>query len=324
MKVTLYLLCMIMGLSLSAQRKFASQADFISPADLAHQLTSSYTNDRQKVEAIFRWITDNISYNVRSLTKSKTPVIYEEPDDTSLVLKPLTERVAETVLRRRTAVCDGYSRLFKSLCDHAGIGSEIITGYARVNWDRGKIKFRSNHKWNAVLIDNTWYLADATWASGFITYRGDEFIHDYDGRYFLATPEQFVRDHYPEELSWTLMDKPPVVAEFYYSPLRYNGFIRSGITSYSPGKGILDASIGDSIRFEIEANNDKKIFYVSDTLPADSDNFEEMDKLKGTKKSEYTYTVTNNSPEWLYAVCDGEIVLRYKLNIRKTDNRIAK
>jgi transglutaminase/protease-like cytokinesis protein 3 len=326
MKAALYLLCMVWGLSLSAQKRFAGQPDFISPGELAIQLTSSYSKDRQKVEAIFRWITDNISYNTKSYGRSRTPVIYEEPDDTARVIKPLTERVAEMVLRRRMGVCDGYARLFKSLCDHAGIRSEIITGYARINWDRNKAKFRSNHKWNAVFIDSSWYLLDPTWASGFISYRGDEFIRDFDARYYLTPPEQFIRDHYPEDLSWTLMANPPVVAEFYYSPLRYSGFLRSGITSYLPEKGVLEVSVGDSIRFEFEANNVTKIYYVSDTLPTEPEPvlFDKMDRLDGFRRADYTYIVTPHSPEWLYVVCDGDVILRYKLNIRKTDNRTAR
>jgi transglutaminase/protease-like cytokinesis protein 3 len=316
---------LLIGFTTFAQKNFAGAADAISPKALSQQLTAPYSTDRQKVIAIFRWITDNISYNIRvSNRNGKRPVVYDEPDDTSRVLKPLNERVAETVLRRRMAVCDGYSRLFKALCDHAGIGSEIITGYARVNWDNGKAKFRSNHKWNAVLIDSSWYLLDATWASGFISYRGDEFIREYDDRYFLASPDRFIRDHYPEDIAWTLLQSSPTLGEFYYSPFRYTGFIKSGITSYLPAKGILEAAIGDSIRFEIEASGNNKILFVSDTPPGDSEDSDEPDIFKTENKASYTYTVTNNSSEWLYVSCNGEIILRYKLNIKKADNKTAR
>jgi hypothetical protein len=319
------LLCagLLLGLCLAAQRRAGEQRDIVSPEELAQLLTANYSTQRQKVESIFRWITDNISYNVKSLTRTGSPVIYEEPDDTARVLKPLTERVAETVLRRRIAVCDGYARLFKSLCDHAGIGCEIITGYARVSWDRSHTRFRSNHKWNAVLIDNKWYLLDATWASGFITFR-NEFIREYDSYYFLTPPEQFIRDHYPEDLNWTLMDKPPVVAEFYHSPLRYNGFIRCGITSYYPQTGVIDVTAGDSVRFQIESNSERKIFLVAEKPPVDSDDVEPDRKGAGYRKAEYVYAVSDTSPEWLYAICDGEVILRYKLNVRKTDTRTAR
>jgi transglutaminase/protease-like cytokinesis protein 3 len=333
MKSVLYLsagiVTLLMGSASFAQKKFIVSTDTISPSALAQQLTAPYSTDRQKVTAIFRWIADNISYNVRSKNKNNTALIYDEPEDTSRFLKPLNERVAEIVLRMRKAVCDGYSRLFKTLCDHAGISSEIITGYVRVNWGKGGSKFRSNHKWNAVLIDSVWYLVDVTWASGLVTYRGDEFIQEYNDRYFLTPPELFIRDHYPEDIAWTLLPTAPSIVEFYYSPFRYTGFIKSGITSYLPSKGIIEASIGDSIRFEIEATGGNKILFVSDTPPVDPDepyasyDPDEPVIAKGIKKAGYTYTVTNKSSEWLYVICNGEIIMRYRLNIKKAETKTA-
>jgi len=97
---------------------------------LAKQLAALGKNDLEKVRAIFRWITEHIDYNmiVYNRNKNITPNFYEEPDDSNAVLPPLNERVAAKVLYRKVAFCDGYSRLFKTLCDHAGLRSEIILG----------------------------------------------------------------------------------------------------------------------------------------------------------------------------------------------------
>ena len=81
----------------------------------------------------------------------------------------LDERVARIVLKRKQTVCAGYARLFKTLCDFAGIKSEIITGYAKTNLMSSR-QFKCNHNWNAVLIDSNWYLLDATWASGYLKF----------------------------------------------------------------------------------------------------------------------------------------------------------
>src|ERR1700755_2306719 len=91
-----------------------------SPAVLAAQLTSFCTTDAQKVRAIFRWITDNIDYRTAAsrMETRRKKLVYEEPND-SAELKPLDERVAETVLENKLAVCDGYARLFKTLCTFA-------------------------------------------------------------------------------------------------------------------------------------------------------------------------------------------------------------
>lgn len=295
-----------------------------APALLIKEITAPYQNNRQKVTSIFRWITDNISYNVRAAGKNKNiPAIFEEPDDdTGTVLKPLNLRVAETVLRRRKAVCDGYARLFKTLCDYAGIPSDVITGYARTGWDRRRSNFGSNHTWNAVYIDSSWYLLDATWASGHTNMRGDEYIRLYDARYFLTPPGQFILDHYPEDIRWTLLKEAPSLTEFSYSPFRYKGFIKTGVHSFYPAKGIIEAAIGDSIRFEVNSSVMQGLLeVVSGDQPEDSIGNDNDPVIIGGRRKAFTYKVTPETGEWLYVICNGYVVLRYKMIIRKPENK---
>jgi transglutaminase/protease-like cytokinesis protein 3 len=145
--------------------------------------------------------------------------VYDDANDTG-ALKPLNERVAEGVLRKRVAFCDGYARLFKTLCDYAGITSELITGYAKTsNRKRTDYSFRSNHRWNAVMIDSTWKLLDATWASGYISSGSNDFVRRFDDKYFLSPPEEFIKDHYPEDTRWTLLPSPPSFKDYLNAPL---------------------------------------------------------------------------------------------------------
>jgi transglutaminase/protease-like cytokinesis protein 3 len=334
MKSICYLLLTFVIFSAHAQRDDIPVKYFIdqsvrdyhasAPALLVNEITNSKQNDLQKVTAIFRWITDNISYNVRAIARYRASYIYEEPDDTGMIIKPLNLRVAETVLKRKMAVCDGYSRLFKTLCDNAGIPCEVITGYARTGWDRRETGFASNHTWNAVYFDSAWHLLDVTWASGYINYHGDEFTHRYDDRYFLTPPAQFVQDHYPEDVRWTLLKDPPVLYEFNRSPLRYIGYIKTGIHSFQPSRGIIEASVGDSIRFEAYASVDQGLLeVVSGNCPVDTIwNDNEPVPIIGKKKI-FTYKITEKSGDWLYVICNGYVILRYKLNIKKINNPTA-
>ena len=102
---------------------------------LSKQLNALGKTDREKTRAIFRWITEHINYNVRIFNRNKINPgnFFEEPEDTDGILPSLNERVAVKVLKRKIAFCDGYSRLFKALCDRSGIRSEIILGFARTN-----------------------------------------------------------------------------------------------------------------------------------------------------------------------------------------------
>lgn len=305
--------------------------DAFSPKELALSLTADSYTDLEKVRAIFYWITDNIEYNVitnngtlRSASKRKKPAIEEE--DTSAILKPLNERVAEGVLKRRVAVCDGYSRLFKTLCDYAGVKSVIIHGYARTGSFRLS-SFRTNHSWNAVYLDSAWHLLDATWASGYTNYSGTEFIRKYDSQYFLTPPELFIRDHYPEDLQWTLLSNPPSQHEFFSTPFKYGGFIRHQISSFSPAKGVIEAKVGDTIVINLETKAEEINQVSLSTQP-----FYELafslytgwkyaPQNKGSQtgqKITCSYIIRSPKEEWLYVLYRGEVIMRYKLNIKRT------
>jgi transglutaminase/protease-like cytokinesis protein 3 len=301
----------------------------VTPEALAKKLTGFYATELEKTTAIFRWITENISYRpkIRNGTRNaklKQYVVDEIEDNAPL--KPLTERVAENVLRERVAVCDGYARLFKTLCDYAGIRSEIITGYARTGFGNVGDRFKSNHTWNAVSIDSNWHLIDATWASGYFTYNSDEFIKHYNNYYFLTPPEDFIKDHFPEDIKWTLLTDPPTLKEFERSPFKAQAFIKSKILSYKPAKGIINVLPGDSILIEIETPNVDKNLVVSPTVSFDSSGYlidtaftavqKPLNKIVGNKIS-HVYPVQFEKLGWLHIILNGEVVLLYKLNNKK-------
>ena len=310
-----------------AQKKI-STAEITDPKILAALLTLGDSTDLQKVTSIFRWVTDNIDYNVRAFQYNSRSdyknYLLEEDEDTTAPLKPLNERVAEIVLKRRTAVCDGYSRLFKTLCDCAGVRCEIIIGYARTNINRIGAQFVSNHKWNAVFIDSSWYLLDATWASGYINYRND-FEREYNSHYFLTPPDEFILDHYPEDLRWTLLSNIPLLKEFYNTPFKTTAFNRNYIASFKPVNGIINAAVGDSIVIEMETNRYKKNLWVIDIPFVDSNTIfvlqccgvtKPVNTIQGNKIS-FVYNVVSEKTEWLNIIYDDELIMRYKLNIIK-------
>ena len=289
----------------------------VAKADtLAKQLASLGKTDREKVRAIFRWITEHIDYNVMPFGhRKKIPrQFYKEPDDSNAALPPLNERIAAKVLNTGVAFCDGYSRLFKTLCDHAGIKAEVIYGYARTNNNR---RFAVNHSWNSVYIDSTWYLLDVTWASGVVSY-GNEYIRQYNDFYFLTQPDEFIRDHYPEDLQWTLLNDPPVYREFGQSPFRYSGYIKAGVNSHFPAKGVIDVAVGDTVLIELKARKEISNFFVSASPVPDTAQLTKFSPANTSgEKLVLTYNITTATGEWLYVFCNEELALRYKLNVKK-------
>lgn len=297
--------------------------DAPTPDSLASLLTASYTNDLQKARSIFRWITEHIAYQTRMpYFKNRRPGKKDgaaDEEDTSLVLKPLSERVAEQVLQKRMAVCDGYARLFKTLCDYAGLRSEIITGYARVDRNRTSSLFRANHTWNAVFVDSSWHLLDATWAAGFISMHGGEFVRHFDESYFLTPPEIFIQDHYPEDHLWTLLPAPPLMREYLHTPFKHGAFVKHRIASFRPAKGILEATVGDTLHFELEITDEAKRLVVADHPYADLLPLEPGGRngtVTGNKVS-CSYHVSSDSVQWLHVIYGNEVVMRYQLKVRK-------
>lgn len=318
-------------LSLFISLRVCSQED---PAQLAVQLTKNLSSEKEKVTAIFKWITNNIAYRVRP---ARLPIIgnysrrfaqsLNETPDTG-ALKPLNERVSITVIKNREAICEGYARLFTTLCDFAGLRSEIVAGYASNTTNKPTPKFGVNHYWNAVMIDSEWHLLDATWASGYITHGGEEFVREYDDNYFLSNPEQFIKDHYPDDIRWTLLPDTKVPPEFKFSPFMQKSFYKYSITSFSPRKGVIEAAVGDTIRLELSTANPERDKVISPDMLVDSTIFSESSSWVflrpaaahagaiASNTHQYILPVTKPGIEWVYLLYNEDMVLRYKVNIR--------
>ncbi len=312
----------------SKAAKPVKQAVENDPANLALRITASCTTELQKVKAIFYWITENIAYRTalpfaRRKIKDKGWPVFPEENDTA-ALKPLTERMAEKVLQDRVAVCEGYARLFQSLCDHAGIRAEIITGYARSGPHEARARFRSNHSWNAVNIDGRWHLLDVTWASGYIAMPSGQFVRHYDDYYFLTPPEKFSRHHYPDDIRWTLLQDPPLLQEFRHTPFRQRSFVKYGITSFSPASGIIEAAVGDTIHLELETTR-----MIPDIVPDslwDPDSLQthlyayvHPQEMGSSSRVQYRFAVLSENIQWLHVMYNNDAVLRYRLKIKKRD-----
>jgi hypothetical protein len=288
---------------------------------LAKKISALYTTELEKTRAIFSWTAQHIAYNtgIYNAGKGYRQVKYVfDPADT-ISSKPATEQTAERVLRRRVAVCDGYAKLFKTLCDYAGVESEVILGYGKCYLQKDE-KFRTNHTWNAVRIDSVWHLLDVTWASGFVTY-GNQFVPHMDESYFLTSPQQFILDHYPEDLRWTLLDHPPTLKEFRFSPFKYKSYIKYGIVSASPANGTIEAAVGDTIHIELKIKDASKDMQIAADPVFDSSIMQLspasvfLEPVLDKNKAIYTYVVADGI-EWLHLLYNGDPVLRYKLNIR--------
>ncbi|MFA6372069.1 MAG: transglutaminase domain-containing protein [Methanothrix sp.] len=165
---------------------------------LAAYLIKPAKNDREKARAIFRWITENIDYDLEAY---------------------FTGNIGSTnytdVLKSRRSVCIGYSDLFSSLAQEAGLEVVKIRGYGKGYSYRPGESFTGpfNHAWNAVRINGSWYLMDSTWGAGFVSGDG-KYVRLFDDHFFMTKPSQFIFNHFPEDARWQLLDEPISKEEF--------------------------------------------------------------------------------------------------------------
>lgn len=247
---------------------------------LAAYLTEPAKNDLQKVRAIYRWITDNISYNIEGY-------MAEDYGDVS----------PDSVLASGTSVCEGYSNLFEALAEAAGLEAVTIGGWGKgYTYTVGDPLADTNHAWNAVKIGEGWYLLDCTWGAGAVTKDGD-YIKRFEDFFFLTPPQDFVYGHLPEDPKWQLLSDPLSKHEFAEAPCRALGFFKYNLKLGNPKKGSLKVENDITVTIKTPDN-----VVLSADLLRDDKNMPRY--LISSKRSAESFEIRTVFPE------PGEYVLR--------------
>jgi hypothetical protein len=239
-----------------------SQTCYDSIKSLSRKITSGVTTETKKLDAILYWVTDNIEYDVvnyhRSISGQRIyPDFAIQQTDSIEWEKAYDNAVASITVSRRKAVCDGYARLFKSLCKHAGIQCIVVAGKAKTFLDERL----EPHAWNAVRLDGKWQLVDPTWASGYVN--GDSFTKKRDLFYYLTSPEVMFINHLPNEQKWTLLDKNFNSTTFGQSPIEDIAVIKKGLLNYSPRKKELKIKRGQPITLALQFDKSPENFEIN-------------------------------------------------------------
>ena len=139
----------------------------------------------------------------------------------------------------------------------AALNCKIIDGFGRtatLNLDANSIP---NHSWNVVELNNKWYVCDATWSAGRVLIEDDgpKFESDYHDGYFLAEPALFVKNHYPLETNWTLLENPPSFIEFLDGPIVYKKAFKPIIIPTTPKNMHFETVKNQPVSFVLEVSN---------------------------------------------------------------------
>lgn len=138
--------------------------------EIARDLKLGGMSDYEKIETINQYLCDNVYY----------------PDEPYI---PHDHTPYGTLFSGR-AVCEGYARSAKILCDLAGIDCYYVTGYCNNDPVNG------GHAWNLVKIDGEWYQLDITWNDSSST--NDYFLVTDD---YMTLSRVWERSDYPASAS---------------------------------------------------------------------------------------------------------------------------
>lgn len=139
--------------------------------ELAGQLTNGLTTDREKAEAIYKYVASNISYDVEKYeTKNYNW------DDSAL-----------KTLELRKGICQDYAYLTIALLRASNVEARLIEGNAFGGF------WPQKHAWVEAKVDGNWLTMDPTWGAGYI--KDDAFVAQYTAEYFDPNPTEFEKSH---------------------------------------------------------------------------------------------------------------------------------
>jgi len=244
-------------------------------------------NDFELVKKIHDWIALNIKYDAESFYSGNTPAQYYE-----------------NTLMSGMAVCDGYSTLFKRICDELKIECVKISGYGR---GAGSDVFlpdfwlNSNHAWNMVKLDSNWYLIDCTWDAGYVERR--QAVQSYKTDYLFTKPEIMIYTHFPEKPEYQLID-PPVTRPVFLEMPRYSPLFFKYMTEV-PSNLKKITEIEGRIKMKLLIKNDTFLMFdVLDMFGREIPNGNEIGRLLKNGKSyegDFIFTQEGNYIIRLYA-----------------------
>jgi len=147
------------------------------------------------VKSVFDWVTANIRYDTKVITKPKSFAKKRAKDK--------VDRIKKVLLTKR-GVCQHYSELTDTLLKTLGFNSYVVSGYVR-SPVTGKLS-TVGHAWNAVDINGDWILLDSTWGAG-VVMQNNRYRKKYNPYYYNTSAMELIKSHMPYDPLWQLLEK---------------------------------------------------------------------------------------------------------------------
>lgn len=276
-------------------------------------IKKDFKTDKERVRALYTWLALNIKYDMNEFLNGNRFVKYSYIDQKDLAekQKAIKEFFIQNTLKRNLAICEGFSQTFKRVCDLMKIQCLFIDGYSKTGVkDIGIDPPRPDHAWNAVKLDDKWYVLDVTWASG--KANGKKWIKNFEDYFFLTDPDEFLKTHLPSVEGLSFATKEPTKEEFFNEPIYSLGYFKSDLELVSPKTGILKVKTGEIITIEIakpKPNTELHYAWGYDMKP------KPITPKCIANKCTLEIKVTGTKNTELYIIANRQAALQYKVEI---------
>lgn len=102
-------------------------------------LMEGLTTDRQKIEAAYNYLVNNVKYDYNKINGLSTDYV---------------PNIGNTITTKK-GICYDYAALFAGILRAQGIHTKLVKGY--------KSDIQAYHAWNEVLVDGSWIVIDTTY-----------------------------------------------------------------------------------------------------------------------------------------------------------------
>eukprot|EP01016_Furgasonia_blochmanni_P004357 TRINITY_DN1168_c0_g1_i3.p1 TRINITY_DN1168_c0_g1~~TRINITY_DN1168_c0_g1_i3.p1 ORF type:complete len:347 (+),score=78.92 TRINITY_DN1168_c0_g1_i3:64-1104(+) len=182
----------------------ATPKEFLSNLDKVVEYFAHETKDDfLRIAYIFLWVSENIQFDMEKFVRGHTSNIK-----------------SDAIIKTKRTLAEGFASMFVDMASKLNIRAEKIYGYAKgFNYSAGQRFVSVNHVWNAVRLEEEWYLLDLALANGVLA--NGVFRKEVEMFYFLTPPEIFANSHFPLDKRWQLL-KLPISLDNFERQIRFN------------------------------------------------------------------------------------------------------
>lgn len=285
---------------------------FDAAEELAALINNDFETETDKARAVYSWIAMNVEFDTKAYfarKKKNKRLKYKDAIDRANKIRNREIKLENRALSEHKAVAEGYTQLYKRVCELTGVYGYIIKGTAKLKTtDIGIRPKMLNHSWNVVQVGKDWFLVDVTLGAGTVDYDEKAYRHSFNEEYFFTPPEKFFLNHFPKDPGWSLTEK--TMDDFANLPLFSGEYLRNDFELFEPLNGILDLKGQDSVRFRINSPAPVSSLYYQYSFD------EEPTEIQLERENEeYTFSIPFNAKRrgYLSLYYNKEPIISYKI-----------